>query len=425
MATTWENFLQMKHSTVPISRAVRDALGVTGMSNEEIRQKIFRDRLNVILQYFLNTKGFTLDHHRDPVNPYRNYRVDNKTGISLRDLYANRTRIIFEFLLHDPELLWVSVEISEVQVSLLAVFLEGMTDYKVNLKWEEYVPQILELVSSYVEEQNLSPEHELQLRETIADSILKYSHSTTGLTTYLEFFPVNELRLVKFIFQDLVQSQKLIDEHIIDLGKCISWTIWWNKNCNAFLDYLIHTSSEGYNFLYLPLPGTYCLIERIRMSLLPIKNMNTYKVPGLPNIQYYPHFYGSTRNDGYTYNQYLLSLELIGWIQEPRVYKSLTRQDIFNEPWFREDMYIDGYFSVSAVPNVGPYNARAIQRYKEQHVAEIEEYFLEREAQLAWDATNTLNELGFAELPVQGMAHVAENSDLIERNARRVREQTN
>lgn len=97
MATTWENFLQTKHSIAPISRAVRDALGVTGMPDEEIRQKIFRDRLNVILQYFLDTKGFTTDHHRDPVNPYQNYRVDNETGIGLRDLYANRARIIFEF----------------------------------------------------------------------------------------------------------------------------------------------------------------------------------------------------------------------------------------------------------------------------------------------------------------------------------------
>lgn len=318
------------------------------------------------------------------------------------------------------------MEISEVQVSLLAVFLAEMTDYKVNLKWEEYVPQILELVSSYVEEQNLSPEHELQLRETIANSILNYSHSTTGLTTYLEFFPFNELRLVKFIFQDLVQSPKLIDKHIIDLGKCISWTIWMDKNCNEFLNYLIHTSSEGYNFLYLPLPlpGTYCLIERIRMSLLPIREMRTNNVPGLPNIRYYPNFYNDRRYYGYTYNQYLLSLELIEWIQEPRVYTSLTTQDIFNEPWFREDMTNEN-FSVNAIPNVGPYNKRAIQRYKDQHAAEIEEYFLEREAQLAWDATNILNELGFAELPVQGMAHVAENSDLIERNARRAREQAN
>lgn len=379
---------------------------------------------------FVRTKGFEKGLSQG---------VRDAIGMDNEGVRKNASDLILELLRENPELLWTPIEFTEkafsrkIKVSVLAVFLSKITEDKSNM--EKYLDQIDQLISSYAQEQGLSWEEELELRKSIVISTMENDVMFTQNMPFKYRVVHEAYRIIVFLFQELVQSAELLDRYILTIAKSISLWIRDQGDCVSFLNYVIHNNSQGTDILFMHISGsTYGIIERLRMGLVyeptEIKARNSRFAS--PRRQKETHsvysstpFYRSAHDDigspdpdddHFSFNKHLLSNQLMEWIEEPRVYEALTTLDIQDMPWvFSRDA---SYLSLDQ-KTVGENNEKAIQNYRQTHRTELEEYFMKREAQSAWEAMNTLTQAGLEGLPLQELSIVAENSERLERNTRR------
>lgn len=407
-----------------------------------------------LAEIFIRTKGF----ENGVPEELHGILGDGSTPGKLR---AARFETALRLLQSDPEFLWKTFNVGNnrrlwgdfrtegQQLSFLTCYLISRPNNSSSLT------KIEELFDSYAETHDLSVEDESLLRQRIVigalDSVGGFYRG--AWVTYNE----PDFAVLKFLLQEFSQSQTILDRYSEMVLKSVSSLLRSDKNCVEFLNYFIHNNSQGYDCLFAPIKDDYCLAERIRASLTKnslndaakrISKLNfvvASKHLNLDTEAYIEYFlrhsaptrrFLSRRQDvqellsgmgklyylserkRFEHNRFLLSFQLIEWIQLPKFFRALTEKDIRDEPWVLNPQ--DPYHQISILENVGAANATAMENYRRLNESELEEYFLKREAQMAWEATGLLQELGFedARLPMQQMAVIAQNSERIFNTAR-------